>query len=129
MLVSSLDYCPSLTSLALGYNTGLGAHQSGHPRTRVQLRVLQGAVTHLAWQEPTDDPRHICYYWVVRGGQDCGVSVASLKILAYQERGGLGWGAAGLYKGFQGASLRFEYPLGAEPARGEVGQSQCLDIQ
>ena len=86
--VTALHYAPQLASLAVGFNTGTWALISLVTLTPDYTSPFvpdTSPVTQLCWQEPLDDPRNYCYYWVVRGDGRT-PAVASLYGLGYQDR-------------------------------------------
>merc|ERR1719357_398959 len=86
--VTALHYAPQLASLAVGFNTGTWALISLVTLTPDYSSPFvpdTSPVTQLCWQEPLDDPRNYCYYWVVRGDGRT-PAVASLYGLGYQDR-------------------------------------------
>ena len=86
--VTALHFAPQLASLAVGFNTGTWALISLvtlAPDYTSPFVPDTAPVTQLCWQEPLDDPRNYCYYWVVRADGRM-PAIASLYGLGYHDR-------------------------------------------
>ena len=127
--VTALHYSPQLASICLGYNTGTLALVS---LTALSLDYSSpyspgsAPVTHLAWQEPLDDPRHYSYYWAVRGDGRA-PALATLYSLTYRERQ---WEQAmgPLYSMLEAVTPRWSLTLGGDPGEEEAASSQVLAL-
>lgn len=117
VVTSTLNYCPQLTSLLVGFN--FGAFQLWD-LTTLQLVYTSPIcdehipITNFALQEPTDDPRAFCYVWVSYSYDrffHTGLPFAVMYSFSYTSKEyheGYGY----LYQNFQSCSVRYQIELG-----------------
>ncbi|XP_033763311.1 protein ELYS-like isoform X2 [Pecten maximus] len=118
--VTCLKYIPQTGNLVVGFNFGCFQLWKLHIPVleySSRLEVDAAPVTHIAYQEPENDPKNFCYLWMARDPseqQDEGVSTTSLYQLAYNKKTWYSnYGA--FYEELTSVSLRFELDLTSTP--------------
>ncbi|XP_069118568.1 protein ELYS-like isoform X2 [Argopecten irradians] len=118
--VTCLKYIPQTGNLVVGFNFGCFQLWKLHiPVLEYSSRFETDAasVTHIAYQEPENDPKNFCYLWMARDPseqQDEGLSSTSLYQLAYNKKTWYSnYGA--FYEDLTSVSLRFELDLTSTP--------------
>ncbi|XP_060062460.1 protein ELYS-like [Ylistrum balloti] len=118
--VTCLKYIPQTGNLVVGFNFGCFQLWKLHIPVleySSRLEVDSVPVTHIAYQEPENDPKNFCYLWMARDPseqQDEGVSTTSLYQLAYNKKTWYSnYGA--FYEELTSVSLRFELELTSTP--------------
>ncbi|XP_021372867.1 protein ELYS-like isoform X1 [Mizuhopecten yessoensis] len=118
--VSCMKYIPQTGNLVVGFNFGCFQLWKLHiPVVEYSSRLEVDAVpiTHIAYQEPENDPKNFCYLWMARDPseqQDEGVATTSLYQLAYNKKTWYSnYGA--FYEELTSVSLRYELELTSSP--------------
>lgn len=118
--VTALKFFRHVNLLAIGYHFGgvqLWSMSQLNLHYSCPVDDYTTSVIKFAFQEPENDPKNFCYFWVVRGTEDDHPevqTVVSLYSLSYSKKEWIdNYGF--LYKGFQNCCLRFEHPLGTDP--------------
>lgn len=120
--VTCLEYIPRLNVICVAYN-----FHGYHLYDLEQLNLLYSgsiddsdcSVVGFAFQEPEEDPKNLCYLWLLRGStvKECGEyglsSVQLTSLLFGSKRWIDGYGY--LYSGFEASNLIFDYDLTGFP--------------
>nr|CAD7408318.1 unnamed protein product [Timema poppensis] len=126
-MITCVQYVPSIASLLVGFNTGCFQIWSVmHMALEYTSPVLRGssqAITHLAFQEASDDPKSYCYVWAVCEGDPMENCTALMYMLEYKSRD-LVDGYGFLYMDFMQAYHVFELELSGNES--ENLNSHCL---
>nr|CAD7201471.1 unnamed protein product [Timema douglasi] len=126
-MITCVQYVPSIASLLVGFSTGCFQIWSVmHMALEYTSPVLRGssqAITHLAFQEASDDPKSYCYVWAVCEGDPTENCTALMYMLEYKSRD-LVDGYGFLYMDFMQAYHVFELELGVNES--ENLNSHCL---
>nr|CAD7440827.1 unnamed protein product [Timema bartmani] len=126
-MITCVQYVPSIASLLVGFNTGCfqiwSVMHMALEYTSPVLRDSSQAVTHLAFQEASDDPKSYCYVWAVCEGGPTENCTALMYMLEYKSRD-LVDGYGFLYMDFVQAYHVFELELSVNES--ENLNSQCL---
>nr|CAD7259835.1 unnamed protein product [Timema shepardi] len=126
-MITCVQYVPSIASLLVGFNTGCFQIWSVmHMALEYTSPVLRGssqAITHLAFQEASDDPKSYCYVWAVCEGDPMENCTALMYMLEYKSRD-LVDGYGFLYMDFMQAYHVFELDLSGNES--ENLNSHCL---
>nr|CAD7587784.1 unnamed protein product [Timema genevievae] len=126
-MITCVQYVPSIASLLVGFNTGCfqiwSVMHMALEYTSPVLRDSSQAVTHLAFQEASDDPKSYCYVWAVCEGGPTENCTALMYMLEYKSRD-LVDGYGFLYMDFVQAYHVFELELSVNES--ENLNSHCL---
>lgn len=120
--VTCLKYIPRLNIICVAYN-----FHGYHLYDLEQLNLLYSgsiddsdcSVVGFDFQEPEEDPKNLCYLWILRGStvKECGEyglsSVQLTSLLFSTKRWINGYGY--LYSGFESSTLIFDYDLTGFP--------------
>ena len=120
--VTCLEYIPRLNVICVAYN-----FHGYHLYDLEQLNLLYSgsiddsdcSVVGFAFQEPEEDPKNLCYLWLLRGStvKECGeygLSSVQLTSLHFSNKRWIdGYGY--LYGGFESSTLIFDYDLTGFP--------------
>ncbi|XP_078336668.1 uncharacterized protein LOC111137601 isoform X2 [Crassostrea virginica] len=118
--VSCLQYIPQIGSLFVGFSFGCYQIWKLHApvleySSRLDVEMIP--ITHIAYQEPENDPKNFSYIWITRSTgdhQDDSLSTISLYQLAYNKKTMYSnYGA--FYEDLSSVSLRFDLELTASP--------------
>lgn len=119
--VTCLQYVPCITSLLVGYNFGcFEIWDLRDQKIRYVSPVMEQTipVTHIAFQEPSDDPRNFCYVWAVHSpsgeisdnSSDSCHPVAFMYALCYQWKEWVD-GCGYIYEDFKGCSQHYFFEM------------------
>nr|CAD7398305.1 unnamed protein product [Timema cristinae] len=126
-MITCVQYVPSIASLLVGFNTGRfqiwSVMHMALEYTSPVLRDSSQAITHLAFQEASDDPKSYCYVWAVCEGDPMDNCTALMYMLEYKSRD-LVDGYGFLYMDFMQAYHVFELELSVSES--ENLNSHCL---
>ncbi|XP_062579828.1 protein ELYS-like isoform X2 [Saccostrea cucullata] len=126
--VSCLQYIQQIGSLFVGFSFGCYQIWKLHVPVLEYSSRLEGEmvpITHVAYQEPENDPKNFSYIWVTRSTgdhQDDSLSGISLYQLAYNRKT-LYSNYGAFYEDLTSVSLRFDLELVASPLNPSVKSS------
>ncbi|XP_048731593.2 protein ELYS-like [Ostrea edulis] len=118
--VSCLQYIQQIGSLFVGFS--FGSYQIWKLHVPVleyssRLDVDMVPITHIAYQEPENDPKNFSYIWITRSTgdhQDDSLSIITLYQLAFNKKT-LYSNYGPFYEDLTSVSLRFDFELVASP--------------
>ncbi|XP_049810772.1 protein ELYS [Schistocerca nitens] len=129
--VTCVQYVPCITSLLVGYNFGcFEIWDLREQKIRYVSPVMEQTipVAHIAFQEPSDDPRNFCYVWTVHSpsgeisdnSSDSCHPVAFMYALCYQWKEWID-GCGYIYEGFKGCSQHYFFEMKAYENKETLG--------